>query len=189
MHCSLTGVPNLSTTNVHSRTRSVSSGMLQKPKVVKGDEKCELSTQDRICRRNLKKIMRRFTKIANKSRRLINKILLLKVVLTIYIAQMRSTLFSLRHIKSIILYFQPKNQSSRYTSCNFKKKVDNFSQKEQDMKHILAFHPAKIFRWFIVNIFFTQINRSQLISGIAPDTYSILEYHSVKKEQKHKLVT
>jgi len=46
------------------------------------------------------------------------------------------------------------------------------------MKHILAFHPAKIFRWFIVNIFFTQINRSQLISSIAPDTYSILEYHS-----------
>ena len=57
------------------------------------------------------------------------------------------------------------------------------------MKHLLAFHPAKIFRLFIVNIFFTQINRSQSISGIAPDTYSISEYHSVKKEQKHKLVT
>ena len=58
------------------------------------------------------------------------------------------------------------------------------------MKHLLAFHPdAKIFRLFIVNIFFTQINRLQVISGIAPDTYSILEYHSVKKEQKHTLVT
>ena len=57
------------------------------------------------------------------------------------------------------------------------------------MKHLLAFHLAKIFRMFIVNIFFTQINRSQVISGIAPDTYSISEYHSVKKEQKHKLVT
>ena len=56
------------------------------------------------------------------------------------------------------------------------------------MRHLLAFHPAKMFRLFIVNIFFTQINGSQLISGIAPDTYSILEYHSVKKDQKHKLV-
>jgi len=49
------------------------------------------------------------------------------------------------------------------------------------MKHLLAFHPdTKIFRLIIVDndIFFTQINRSQVISGIAPDTYSILEYHS-----------
>ena len=58
------------------------------------------------------------------------------------------------------------------------------------MKHLLAFHPdAKIFCLIIVNIFFTQINRLQVISGIAPDTESILEYHSIKKEQKYKLVT
>ena len=58
------------------------------------------------------------------------------------------------------------------------------------MKHRLAFHPdATIFRLIIVNIFVTQINRLQVISGIAPDTYCILEFHSVKKEQKHKLVT
>jgi len=47
------------------------------------------------------------------------------------------------------------------------------------MEHLLAFHSdAKIFHLIIVNIFFTLINRSQVISGIAPDKYSILEYHS-----------
>jgi len=47
------------------------------------------------------------------------------------------------------------------------------------MKNLLAFHPdSKLFCLIIVNIFFTQINRSQVMSGIAPDTYSIQELHS-----------